>query len=77
MAISRPSGRKAGLMLLAASLLAPVLGGCQKTLFVDNDAASMWKLRYYDDDSAQATSESRRKASDMGFGFPTGPSLQQ
>jgi hypothetical protein len=77
MAVSRPSGRKAGFLLLAASLLAPVWGGCQKTLFMDDDAASMWKLRYYDGDSATATSESRRKVSDMGFGFPTGPSLQQ
>ena len=59
------------IVLSAGVLLAGALPGCERSLFVDSDNAVSYKLdRYYDGDSAVKTTESRKKASDMGFGVP-------
>ncbi|HVS72949.1 MAG TPA: hypothetical protein VHQ47_16965 [Phycisphaerae bacterium] len=50
-----------------------VLGGCEQQLFKDSPRARNNIDKYYDEDSAVETTESRRHASEMGFGFPTGP----
>jgi hypothetical protein len=56
---------------MAGGLLIAATTGCQRNLFSDADPSTQWKLqRYYDNDSAEQTTESRKKASDMGFGFP-------
>jgi len=54
-----------------------LLGGCNQTLFSDSDPYSRSRInRYWDGDSATQTTESRRRASEMGFGFPTGMANQ-
>ena len=53
------------------------LGGCQHSLFMGSDTYTKSVVdRYWDGDSARATSESRQKSSDMGFGFPAGMANQ-
>ena len=51
-----------------------ILGGCGHELFVDanNGGPGRGIDKYYDGDSCVQTRESRRKANDMGFGYPAG-----
>ncbi|HVX83374.1 MAG TPA: hypothetical protein VH253_01015 [Phycisphaerae bacterium] len=55
-------------MVAAAPL---VLGGCEQSLFKDSPRARNNIDKYYDEDSAVETTENRRRAGQMGFGFPT------
>lgn len=64
------------LLLVAAQGTGLFLGGCQRTLFSDSDRYSESKLKYFGGDSAEQTSESRKRNSEMGFGLPTGPASQ-
>ena len=70
--------RYRGLALLAmAAVLAGTSVGCQRTLFSDSEGRSRSSIdRYYGGDSAVETRASRVKASEMGFGFPTGMANQ-
>lgn len=53
------------------------LGACQHSLFMDSNTRTDSVInRYYNGDSAVKTSESRKQAADMGFGYPTGPAFQ-
>jgi len=67
-------------MLLAWLILAGLsgtFGGCARTLFSESDSYTRARIdRYYDGDSATQTTESRQRASEMGFGFPTGMASQ-
>ena len=58
-------------------VLMPVFAGCTQTLFSEADPYNQTRIdRYYDGDSAVVTRAQREKASDMGFGFPTGMANQ-
>jgi hypothetical protein len=63
------------LMLL---VLPGVYGACQQTtMFQKSDTYTRSRIdRYWDGDSAIQTRENRSKASEMGFGFPTGMANQ-
>ena len=64
-------------LLLLATLITGPLAGCQHTLFSDSETRARSRIdTYYDGDSAVETRVSRAKASDMGFGFPTGMANQ-
>ena len=66
--------------LALAGLLVMSVGaavGCQRNLFADDDESSKWTLkRYYDNDSAVETSESRKRGGDTAFGIPMGGGQQ-
>jgi|GEM_PF-3713207 len=63
-------------MVLAAMFCGMVtvcIGGCgQSSPFRDGDTVTQRKKRYWDGETVRGTSESRKQARDMGFGFPTG-----
>ncbi len=66
--------------LIAAIVALPVFAGVQgctqRNLFTDNKSPS--SLKYFEDDSAVQTRETRNanKSAFGGFGYPTGPSSQ-
>ena len=63
--------------LLALLTVASAFAGCQQqSLFADDDIATQNRLRYFGNESARQTSESRRQTAQWGFGFPTGPGDQ-
>jgi hypothetical protein len=71
-------GRRIKLLALLILLSATQWAGCSQQLFDDsNHSQELSRLRYYDDDSAVQTTESRRKTEGMGFGYPTGMGQQQ
>jgi hypothetical protein len=59
--------------MLAVTLAPAALGGCSRSLFRDPPRARSPVDKYYDGDSAVEATETRRRVSQMGFGFPTGP----
>ena len=68
-------------LLLAASLVVISTGfmaGCGQELFVAGDRNSTEQIigKYYDGDSAIQTTEARRRASQSGFGYPSGAAEQ-
>jgi hypothetical protein len=64
-----------GLIMLL--VLPGALGACQKTLFSNSDTYTRSRIdRYWDGDSAIQARENRSRASEMGFGFPTGMANQ-
>jgi hypothetical protein len=68
-----PHAKTSALIALALLATAWVLPGCQqRNLFADDDLATRNRLRYFNDESARETTESRRQTSQWGFGFPTG-----
>jgi hypothetical protein len=67
--------RGPGLLLLV--LLPGAFSACQRTLFSNSDTYTRSRIeRYWDGDSAIDTRESRSRASEMGFGFPSGMANQ-
>ena len=67
--------------LLAASgavIATAFMTACSQELFVQNDRNSTEQIirKYYDGDSAIQTTEARRKASENGFGYPSGAAEQ-
>lgn len=71
--------RQWALATTAALLFAALtLGGCQnrKGLFSEDDVTTQQKMKYWDNESATATTEMRRQSDGNGFGFPTGPGSQ-
>jgi hypothetical protein len=66
----------ARILLAALGLLcsAALFGGCQqqKNLFSDDDISTRNRLRYFGNESAHATTESRKQTAQFGFGFPSG-----
>jgi hypothetical protein len=52
------------------------LGGCSQELFTDRDARSDQSLRYYDNDSATATTAARKQSAASPFGMPQGSAAQ-
>jgi hypothetical protein len=70
----RVGGRVATLGVTLLLLGMPlVTGGCARSLFRDSPRARNSIPKYYDNDSAVEATENRRRVSQMGFGFPTGP----
>ena len=70
-----PAKRTLSLLLLLA-FLSP-LSACQRGLWADSDPSTDLKInKYYNGDSARATTETRKKNQGMGFGFPTGGGYQ-
>ncbi len=65
-----------GILALVLVLGAWTLGGCERNLFIDSDAGMERRARYWDGESVRETTESRKQASQMGFGFPTGGGMQ-
>ena len=64
-----------GMVLLV--VVSGALGGCQQTLFTNSDTYTRSRIdRYWERDSAVDTRASRARASEMGFGFPTGMANQ-
>ena len=66
-------------MALAGLLVTGVAAaaGCQRNLFAEDDESTKWTLkRYYDNDSAVETSESRKRGGDTAFGMPMGQGQQ-
>ena len=53
-----------------------VTGGCQRQLFNNSDPYTQSRLRYCNNDSAEQTTAQRKRASEMGFGWPTGAGIQ-
>jgi hypothetical protein len=65
------------LVALFLLVLPGVFGSCQQTMFPKSDNYTQSRIdRYWDGDSAIQTRESRSRASEMGFGFPTGMANQ-
>jgi hypothetical protein len=66
------------LLLLSAVLLLPLLTACnnQSVLFSDSDRVTSQKGRFWDGESAYQTTQTRRQAMQMPFGFPTGAADQ-
>ena len=59
------------------ALSAGILPGCNRSLFSNSDSYTHDRLdRYYGGDSATDARATRSKASEMGFGFPTGMANQ-
>jgi len=64
-----------GVMVFAGVAGAGMAGGCnQQSLFMDADRSTD-SLKYWGNDSARATTESRKRGSDMGVGIPAMGSL--
>ena len=64
-----------GMLLLI--VVPGAVGGCQQTLFTNSDRYTQTRIgRYWEGDSAVDTRASRARASEMGFGFPTGMANQ-
>jgi len=69
--------KKRCLGMLLLILMAGALGACQETLFSNSDPYSRTRIkRYWGDDSAVDARANRAKASEMGFGFPSGMANQ-
>ncbi len=65
------------LAMLLLAILAGSFGGCQQSLFSNSDSYTRSRIdRYWDGDSAIQARENRSRASEMGFGFPTGMANQ-
>jgi len=63
--------------MLVVIVLPGVLGACQQTLFTDSGKYTQSCIdRYWGGDSAVEARANRAKASEMGFGFPTGMANQ-
>jgi hypothetical protein len=63
------------LLVLLAVCGSLAASGCGKNLFSDSSRDSVRRSqieKYWGGDSALDTTASRRKASDMGFGYPSG-----
>jgi hypothetical protein len=60
-------------MLLACSGGLPA---CSHELFTDRDTRSAQSLRYYDNDSATATTAARKQTAASPFGLPQGSAAQ-
>lgn len=66
-------------ILLALLMLSVVISafGCQNQLFPPTNTYNQSRIdRYWGGDSAVQAREARAKASEMGFGFPTGMANQ-
>jgi hypothetical protein len=65
-------------IMLLTVVLTGSWGGCQQTLFnSSSDTYTRSRIdRYWEGDSAIQTRETRSKASEMGFGFPSGMANQ-
>ena len=60
-----------GVMAMGGMGFVGMAGGCnQHGLFMDADASTESRLRYWGNDSARTTTESRKRGTDMGFGIP-------
>ena len=62
---------------LLVAILTGILGGCQETLFSSSDSYTQSHIKqYWGGDSAVQARANRSRASEMGFGFPTGMANQ-
>jgi len=60
-------------VLLTCLLASCLFPSCNRALFKDAKSGTDRRIDvYYDGESAVRTRESRRRAEDMGFGYPTG-----
>jgi hypothetical protein len=63
--------------MLVLIVLPGALGACQQELFSNSDTYTQSRIdRYWGRDSAVEARANRAKASEMGFGFPTGMANQ-
>ncbi len=62
------------ILLIVILFASSTVAGCGHELFVESEGVGNSRRidTYYDGDSAVQLRESRRKTSEMGFGYPTG-----